>query len=88
MSHVVEGDVGCTLRCDTLEAIVGNHGIGRPVDFVKIDAEGAEAAIVRSTDWRRLRPRVLVTGAGLGPYGAGSVGGLHQGSNHTAVRIS
>src|SRR5262245_20961168 len=60
MSHVVEQDVGCSVPCDTLEAIVENHGMGRPVDFVKIDAEGSEPAIVRSTDWRRLRPRVLV----------------------------
>jgi FkbM family methyltransferase len=46
--------------CDTLEAIIGAHSRDRPVDFIKIDAEGAEAAIVHSTDWRRLRPRVLL----------------------------
>ena len=46
--------------CGTLEAIVSTHARGRPVDFIKIDAEGSEAAIVRSTDWRRLRPRVLL----------------------------
>ena len=46
--------------CETLEAIVRAHAEGRPVDFVKVDADGAEAAIVRSTDWRRLRPRVLL----------------------------
>jgi FkbM family methyltransferase len=60
MSHVVERGGGVTVRCDTLEAIVQNHGMGRPVDFVKIDAEGAEVAIVRSTNWRFLRPRVMV----------------------------
>ncbi|WP_428376424.1 FkbM family methyltransferase [Lichenicoccus sp.] len=46
--------------CDTLQAIVDAHSHGRPVDFVKVDAEGAESLIVHSTDWRRLRPRVLV----------------------------
>ena len=46
--------------CDTLQAIVDAHAHGRPVDFIKIDAEGAEAAIVHSTDWRRLRPHVLL----------------------------
>jgi FkbM family methyltransferase len=51
--------------CDTLEAVVRTHAHGRPVDFVKIDAEGSEAAIVRSTDWRRLRPRVLLLEATL-----------------------
>ncbi len=46
--------------CDTLQAIVDAHSHGRPVDFIKIDVEGAEAAIVHATDWRRLRPRVLL----------------------------
>ena len=46
--------------CDTLQAIVDAHAHGRPVDFIKVDAEGAETAIVHSTDWRRLRPRVLL----------------------------
>jgi FkbM family methyltransferase len=46
--------------CDTLEAVVRAHSDGRVVDFVKVDAEGSEPAIVRSTDWRSLRPRVLL----------------------------
>ena len=69
MSHVtLGGDDKGTARmvpCDTLEGIVRIHGRGRPVDFVKVDAEGAEAAIVCSTDWRRLRPRVVVIEATL-----------------------
>lgn len=56
---------GRMVPCDTLEAIVRDHSGGRPVDFVKLDAEGSEAAIVRSTDWRRLRPRVLLVEATL-----------------------
>lgn len=55
--------------CDTLENIVRLHSGGRPVDFLKVDAEGAEAAIVGSTDWRRFRPRVLVFEATL-PWSA------------------
>ena len=51
--------------CETLEAIVQAYSGGRPVDFVKIDVEGAEVAIVHSTNWRRLRPRVLVVEATL-----------------------
>lgn len=69
MSHVaLDGDDKGAARmvpCDTLEGIVGTYARGRPVDFIKVDAEGAEAAIVRSTDWRRLRPRVLVIEATL-----------------------
>ena len=68
MSHVLDtGEPGGPRRvpCDTLEAIIADHGKGRPINFIKVDAEGAEAAIVRSTDWRRLRPRVLVFEATL-----------------------
>jgi FkbM family methyltransferase len=42
----VEGDGNGKARmvpCDTLENIVGLHAGGRPVDFVKIDAEGCGA---------------------------------------------
>lgn len=62
MSQVANGDddEGVAVPCDTLEGIVRAHAHGRPIDFIKIDAEGAEEAIVRSTDWRSLRPRVLV----------------------------
>jgi FkbM family methyltransferase len=48
------------VTCDTLEAIVRAHAAGRVLDFVKVDAQGSEPAIVRSTDWRWLRPRVLL----------------------------
>ncbi|PPQ32075.1 FkbM family methyltransferase [Rhodopila globiformis] len=69
MSHVVTNGDGTgvqrMVQCDTLEAIIRAHSRGRPVDFIKIDAEGAEAAIVRATDWRRLRPRVLLLEATL-----------------------
>ena len=51
--------------CDTLEGIYRTYGRKRPVDFLKVDAEGAEAAIVRSTNWRVFRPRVLVIEATL-----------------------
>jgi FkbM family methyltransferase len=68
-SHVAsDGDDKGAARmvpCDTLEGIVRTYGRGRPVDFVKVDAEGSEAAIICSTDWRRLRPRVVVIEATL-----------------------
>jgi FkbM family methyltransferase len=62
MSRVVMGESGAVqmVPCDTLQAIVDVHSHGRPIDFVKVDAEGAETAIVHSTDWRQLRPRVLL----------------------------
>jgi len=65
LSRVVSDGAGVSVPCDTLEAIVARHGNGRPIDFIKIDAEGSEAAIVKSTDWRKLRPRVLILEATL-----------------------
>jgi FkbM family methyltransferase len=69
MSHVVveENARGGArmVPCDTLEAIVRAYSRGRQVDFIKVDVEGAEAAIVRSTNWRLLRPRVLLLEATL-----------------------
>jgi FkbM family methyltransferase len=65
MSRISERAGGFNVPCDTLEGIVAEHGRERPVDFIKIDAEGAEGAIVNATDWRRLRPRVLLIEATL-----------------------
>jgi len=36
---------------------------GQPVHFLKVDVEGAEAAVLRSNDWGRNRPWVLVVEA-------------------------
>ena len=48
------------VACDTLTRILATHGQGRTPDFIKIDAEGAEFAIINSTDWRAIRPSVLL----------------------------
>ena len=48
------------IACDTLTRILATHGEGRTPDFIKIDAEGAESAIINSTDWRAIRPSVLL----------------------------
>lgn len=55
---------GYTVRPVTVETrplsdIVARH-VDREVDFVKIDVEGAEAAVLASADWRIFRPRVLL----------------------------
>ena len=66
MSHVVRGnrdqDEGTlySVPCQALPAILATHAAGRHIDFLKIDAEGAEPAIVGGTDWRVVRPTVLV----------------------------
>jgi FkbM family methyltransferase len=48
------------VACDTLGSILQTHAQRRPISFLKIDAEGSELTIIRSTDWRAIRPTVLV----------------------------
>ncbi|UVK53904.1 FkbM family methyltransferase [Mesorhizobium sp. AR02] len=67
MSKVAEGPVmadgeGEMLRvlAVTLDSLVAQHAIGQEINFLKIDAEGSEAAIIRATDWSLIRPLVLV----------------------------
>jgi FkbM family methyltransferase len=38
---------------------------GRPVDFLKVDVEGFEAAVLQGIDWQQHRPRVLLIEATL-----------------------
>ncbi|ADJ41940.1 Rossmann-fold NAD(P)(+)-binding protein [Amycolatopsis mediterranei S699] len=42
----------------TLAALLDEHP--GELDFLKIDVEGAECAVIEGADWRRHRPRVLV----------------------------
>lgn len=37
-----------------------SYGQRVPFDFLKIDAEGAEAHIINSTNWSAFRPKVIV----------------------------
>jgi FkbM family methyltransferase len=39
------------------------HAAGRSIDFMTVDVEGAEADVIRSIDFRRTRPTVLVVEA-------------------------
>lgn len=36
---------------------------GQPIDFLSVDVEGLDMAVLRSNDWNRFRPRFLVTEA-------------------------
>jgi FkbM family methyltransferase len=51
----------------TLAEVVDEHCRDRTVDFLKLDAEGHEAAILGGVDLRRFRPRVVVAEAGFRP---------------------
>jgi len=43
----------------TLAGICRDHGVPR-IDFLKVDVEGAEAAVLAGGDWTHYRPRVVV----------------------------
>jgi FkbM family methyltransferase len=48
------------VRVTTLPAILDSYAVEKHIHFLKIDAEGSEDAIVRSADWKRHRPEVLL----------------------------
>ena len=55
----------------TLAEVCERHaGAGRTIDFLKVDAEGYERAILGGGDWARWRPRVVVVEAS-GPDDSG-----------------
>jgi FkbM family methyltransferase len=39
---------------------IGETLAGKPIDFLKIDVEGAEADVLLGGDWQRVRPKVIV----------------------------
>ena len=56
--RIVTGQV----RVRTLDAVCAEHGVGL-VHFLKVDAEGDEAAVLRGIDLTRLRPWVILVEA-------------------------
>lgn len=68
MSKVTEGSATAAVgeehpvkvQAVTLGSLVAQHAEGREINFLKIDAEGSEAAIIRATNWEAIRPQVLV----------------------------
>jgi FkbM family methyltransferase len=50
------------LPVTTLAQLCESHGLG-PIDFLKIDVEGAESEVLFGGDWNRFRPKVIVAEA-------------------------
>jgi FkbM family methyltransferase len=44
----------------TLAAVLDEHAAGRAIDFLKIDVEGTELAVLRGAGLRRHRPKIIV----------------------------
>jgi FkbM family methyltransferase len=51
----------------TLAEICAEEVGERPIDFLKIDVEGHEWAVIAGGDWRRWRPRVVIAEATIEP---------------------
>src|SRR5437588_837643 len=51
----------------TLAQLCERHDLG-PIDFLKIDVEGAEGDVLFGGDWKRFRPKVIVVEA-MAPMG-------------------
>lgn len=49
-----------TVQCRTLRDLCEEHVGDRTIDFLKIDAEGHERAVLLGADFKRWRPRALV----------------------------
>jgi FkbM family methyltransferase len=56
------GYVASDAPVTTLAALLAPHA-GRSIDFLKIDVEGAERAVLTGNDWNRHRPRIVVVEA-------------------------
>lgn len=54
LSRTIDIQVVC------LEKVLAEHGNGGRIDFMSIDVEGAEIQVLRSNDWRRYRPRLIL----------------------------
>jgi FkbM family methyltransferase len=50
------------LPVTTLAQLCESHDLG-PIDFLKIDVEGAESDVLFGGDWKRFRPKVIVAEA-------------------------
>lgn len=46
-----------TLR---LESVLQKHARNKSIDFMNIDTEGTELSVLKSNDWKRFRPKLLI----------------------------
>jgi len=60
LSHLADGRIAREVPVTTLERILEEYADGREIDFLKVDVEGYELEVLRSNDWMRFRPKVLL----------------------------
>jgi FkbM family methyltransferase len=59
-----------SVKLTTLARIFEEQCLDREVDFLKIDVEGHEAAVIAGMNWRRFRPKVVLVEATLAESGS------------------
>jgi len=47
------------IEVDTLAGILNNHARGRHIDFMSVDTEGLDIAVLMSNDWSKYRPTII-----------------------------
>jgi FkbM family methyltransferase len=63
MKWIVGERAESTVKTLPLETVLEQHAVGITIDFLSVDVEGHEAAVLSSNDWSRHRPRVVVVEA-------------------------
>lgn len=48
------------VKVDTLASVLGQYANSRKIDFMNIDVEGHELQVLRSNDWKKYRPCVVM----------------------------
>jgi hypothetical protein len=46
--------------CSPLSDILRHYAVGLPIDFLSVDCEGHDLAVLKSNDWSRFRPKVVI----------------------------
>ncbi|MBP7934267.1 MAG: FkbM family methyltransferase [Phycisphaerae bacterium] len=69
-----------SVQTQTLSRVLDGHVLGHEIDFLSVDVEGWDLRVLKSNDWSRFRPKVVVvesfaygdsassTTAGIGGY--------------------
>lgn len=48
-----------SVKVDTLESVLDKHLGGRQIDFISIDTEGCDMAVLEGNNWKKYRPTVV-----------------------------
>jgi FkbM family methyltransferase len=48
------------VQTQTLASIIGEHAKGARIDFLSVDVEGLDLQVLRSNDWQKHRPKIVI----------------------------